>query len=96
MLQAYGAGLWKEWNAAIAFLLPDDKRAGSFACHQELVRCQFQVSNPGFGARAAGDADRRSDVGVRLNPVGVGHTLASCLPSRQHFCPENLIALPLS
>ena len=96
MLQAHGAGLWKERNATISLLLSDHDSAGSFARNQEFVGCQFTTSAVGSCLRATADADGCNSNGVRLSCVGVRYTLATCFTSRQHFCPENLIFFPLS
>jgi hypothetical protein len=97
VLQAHGAGLWKERNATVSFLLSDHDSPGSFACNKEFVGCQFTRSAVGSSGRAAADVGSGNSHTVWLSMVGiVGHTLATCFTSRQQFRPENLIFFPLS
>jgi hypothetical protein len=96
VLQAHGAGLWKERNATIPLVLSDRDSPRSFACNQEFGGCQFTTSAVGSCGSAAADAGSGNSHGVLLSMVGIGYTLAPCFTSRQHFNPENLIFFLLS
>ncbi len=96
MLQAHGAGLWKERNATISFLLSDNDSAGSSACNQEFVGCHFKESSVGSWVRAADDVSGSNDCGIWFSFVGVRYTLATRFTSRHHFRSQNLIVFPLS
>ena len=82
MLQAHGAGLWKERNATITLLLSDHESPGSFACNQEFVGCQFTTSGVDSGGCTAADARSGNSHGAWLSMVGVRYTLATCFTSR--------------
>jgi len=96
VLQADGAGLWKERNATITLLLSDHDGAGSPACNQEFIGHRVEAAGvgscTGFTARVSGG----SNSGVDFSPVGVRYTLATRVTSLQHFRPENLIFFLLS
>jgi len=96
VLQAHGAGLWKERNGAIPLLLSDHDSPRSVAGNQEFLGCQFATSTVGSCGRAAADVGSGNSHGVWLSMVGVRYTLATCFTSRQYFHPENLIFFPLS
>lgn len=96
MLQAHGAGLWKEWDAVVTRLLSDSTRPGSSACNQEFVGRYSKSARLRSCVRAAARVGGRNDGRVSLSLMGVGYPFAAGFTSRQYFCPENLIFFPLS
>ncbi len=70
MLQAHGARLWQEWNAAISPLLSDYSSLGSSGCDQGRLRHWRKTSGLGFCTCASAGFDCCDDAGFWAFPPG--------------------------